>query len=702
MNKEPFGLYIFRYIVNLAMLAFMAMLYWSSVLIEEDIRDLRLEYADFKNEIFALQGELGQIKGELSNRSLDTVEPSAEVQNNVKNGPQKKDAYPNLLLEDPFYLTTLPKLLGPNFKPHGTFYQASVGKYANLHPFSNWGEVSAWTGLCSVSVSKGLFGKYETLSPDMAVKMELRNQQGTDLPELWVHLRDGVFWHPLKRKFFPEGFELAQQFLRKQPVTAHDFKFYYDAMMNPAVSEMGAVSQRTYYEDVKEIEVIDNLTFVVRWNTKNVDENGHAIPKMRYIAKLLTGGLRPLPSFVYKYYADGNKIVEDDSNPDTYRTNTVWGQTFSRHWANQVIVSCGAWVFDGKTDRQITFKRNPDFYFPLANLMEGLEIQFKDSPSNVWQDFKANKLDTYRIQPDQIAELESFMKSSQYAEQEKQGSAIKRLEYVVRQFSYVGWNEAKPYFSSKKVRQALAMAIDRKRIIQQILNGLGIEITAPFYPFSPSYDTSIKPWPFDPTAAKRLLEQEGWYDSEGDGVLHKTIDGKSIPFRFSLIYYVKNPQTKIICEYISTALKQIGIICDLNGVELADLSAAADDKSFDALFLAWGLGSPPEEPRQLWSSAGAKQKGSSNFIGFANAEIDEIINKLDYEYDQQKRYVLYHRFCQIIHEEAPYLFLYTPKTILLYRDRVQNVFIPADHQDLVPGANVAEPDESVFWLKTKG
>lgn len=148
-----------------------------------------------------------------------------------------------------------------------------------------------------------------------------------------------------------------------------------------------------------------------------------------------------------------------------------------------------------------------------------------------------------------------------------------------------------------------------------------------------------------------------------------------------------------------TALKEIGVVCHLNGVDLADLSAKFEEKSFDALFLGWSLGQPPDDPTQLWHSEGAKKQGSSNAIGFVNEEIDEIIEKLNYEYDPEKRRELYHQFDKIIHQEQPYTFLYAPKTIMLYRDYVQNVFIPSERQDLIPGANVAEPASSIFWLK---
>jgi peptide/nickel transport system substrate-binding protein len=241
--------------------------------------------------------------------------------------------------------------------------------------------------------------------------------------------------------------------------------------------------------------------------------------------------------------------------------------------------------------------------------------------------------------------------------------------------------------------------VDRKRIINQFLNGMAVETNGTFYRYSPAYDDTIPFWPYDPLQAKRMLEEEGWYDSTGSGTIDKLIDGERKPFKFSLTYYVKNPTSKVVCEYVATALKEIGITCELNGVDIADLSAVFDEKNFDALNLAWALGTPPEDPRQLWHSSGSKEKGSSNAIGFANAEADKIIEALQYESDPEKRIQLYHRFDAIIHEEAPYIFLYTPKNALLYRQRVQNVFIPAERQDLIPGANMGQPDGSAFWLK---
>lgn len=692
MTKEPLGLYLLRILVAIGLFTFMAMLYWSSLALEERTRAIQ-------NRLEQVDSQLQELKDTIAAQPLSTAAPLSFQET----APSQKTAFSqekvdekssvNLLQEDPFYKKTIATLLPPNFKAQGTFYSGTIGKPETLHPFSNWAQVSDWQGMCTISLARLQFGFYDRYAPDAALVIE---QKGA---EFWITLRKNAFWLPLSKDWFSEDIALAPVFLKKHQVTAHDFKLYFDAVLNPYNQDPKAASLRNYYGDLEEIKVIDDYNLVVRWKTHEVEEGGKKVPKIKYLAKSLTMGMTPLPAFVFKYFADGTKIVEDDSDPESYRNSSVWAQNLFRHWAKNIIPSCGPWAFKGMSDTQIAFERNKQFYLPLEVLVQGNEVQFKDSNDAVWQEFKANKYQLYNLQPDKELELKQFLQSDMYKKQVATGSAINRLDYLGRSYAYIGWNQARPYFKSKKVRQALTMAIDRQRIIRDYLHGMGEEITGSFYKYSPSTDPSIKPLPYDPRQARILLEQEGWFDSDGDGVIDKVIDGVKVPFKFQLTYFVKNNVSKSICEYVTTAFKEVGILCELHGVDTADLSATFEDKGFDALYLAWALGVPPEDPRQLWSSEGATEKGSSNAVGFKNEEADRIIDDLDYEYDLNKRKELYYRFDQILHEEQPYTFLYSPKVALLYREEVQNVFIPADRQDLVPGAQVTVPDGSIYWLK---
>lgn len=689
MYKQSLFFTLFRLLIWLAILGFMAMLYWSSLLVEENLKEV-------KHSLKAIGKHVNDLRS--MPRATEKAVSENDELHTYKQRLHINPELPNLLTEDHFYVDTLPKLLGKDFVVQGTLRESYMGKPDNLHPFSGWAPVQEWIGLCSGSLARGHVGKYETFAPSMAIKVEGRPVEGSDSPEYWVHLREDVFWQPLDPKTLPSSIKLSDHFFKKHPVTSYDYKLLYDAVMNPFITEPQAISLRLFYSDIEEFRIVDDLTFVVRWKSYPViDEDGKTKNLSRYLSKSVTLGLFPLASFLYKYFPDGRKIVEED-NSESYRTNSIWAQNFAVHWAKNVIPSCGAWIFDGITERMVRFRRNPDHFEPLDALVESLEIQFKESADTAWQAFKSGGIDFLKLLPDQLLEFKHFLASEAY-QSRKSSSEVKHIEYVERLYSYIGWNELRPFFSSSKVRRALTMAVDRKRIINQNLNGLGIEITGTFFRYSPNYDTSIEPLPYDPEQAKRLLEEEGWFDTEGDGILRKTVDGKKIPFEFTIIYYTKNSLVKSVVENIITSLKEIGIRATPRGVDIADLSAIFDDKNFDAYQLSWTLGSPPEDPKQLWHSSGAKEKGSSNAIGFQNAEVDQIVDQLTYEYDPEKRLALYHRFDKILYEEMPYLFLYTPKFILAYRDYVQNVFIPAERQDLIPGANVAEPITSLFWIK---
>lgn len=639
-----------------------------------------------------LERSLEELQKKLETTSFSTVTGETAPESK-RDRPHLDPSFPNLLTDDPFYEETLAEILPEDFQPEGIRQTSTNGRPKNLHPFNGWADNSTWYGLCVPTLSNQHVGIFETMAPSLAIKIEERTSK-EGVPEFWVHLREGVFWAPFKQSFFEDSIELAPHFLKKHPVTAEDVKFYWQAMMNPHLDQPGAVARRNYFGDIEEIEVIDDLTLVVRWKA---EEDGDGKKRIKYVARYLTGWLKPLPSFVYKYFPDGTKIV-DEVEPNTYLTNSVWAQNFSQHWAKNVIASIGPYLFEAKTDQGIQFKRNGNFFDQKRALVEGIEVVFRDSPDAIWQDFKVGRGDQYSLRPNELIEWEDFQESEDYLEQVDDGDGIDRLDYVARSCAYLGWNAKRPFFEEKELRQAMTMAIDRQRIIDDILNGMGEEITGTFFLRSPSYDTSIEPWPFDPEGAKRLLEAAGWIDHDGDGIRDKEIDGVVVPFRFELTYFVKNPTTAAIASYIAEAMKGIGVVCQLKGVDVADLSAAIDEKNFDGIVMGWTLGTPPEEPKQLWHSEGADIKGSSNLVGFANNEADRIIEDLQYTYNPAERRRLYHRFHAILHEEAPYTFLYTPKVALLYREWLKNVFLPADRQDLIPGANVEAPQAQLFYL----
>ena len=696
VKEHSFAYILFAVLIKAMIAIVLGLIYWSQVVQEERFEAIEESLKQIKEQLHGIQNLPSQIK-EMQSESLrsNTVNLASSSHSSYID-----DSLPNLLVLDPYFNKTLPDLLGPNFKPHGTLRMAIMANDANFHPFSQWAHINEFFGYCQGGVANHQFGMNEILAQDFAIKVEERPCDLQDRATIWVHLRDNLFWQPLQQGHFPSDVKLAPHFLKKTKLTAYDFQFWWQALSNPYVDEPAAVILRQLMQDIEKIEVVDDLTFIVfAKKLPYTDSHGNTTMTFPYALYQHIGSLRPLARFVYQYLPDGTKICSDDSDPDFYAKSALWAQNFAHHFALRVIPSCGPWVFDGASDKQIRFRRNRDYYNQFYALYDAVEVYFLQTMDASWRDFMAQKIDVCTLTPNNLIELERFQKSSFYEKLKKSGREIKRLDYLMRGFSYIGWNEKKPYFSSKKTRQALDMAIDCKRLIRQNLNGQGVQISGPFFIGSVSYDQNIHPYPYDPERAKELLAEDGWTDTDGDGILDKEINGKRVPFRFTLTYFVNNQITKANCELISTFLKQIGIDCRLNGVELNDLSAVFDDKSFDAYALAWTLNVVPDNPYQLWHSSGANEKGSSNAIGFSNKEADRLIEQLLFEKDLKEREILYHKLHAILYDEAPYAFLFSTKSTLLYWNDIQNIFIPEERQDLVPGADVTEPSVINSWKK---
>jgi peptide/nickel transport system substrate-binding protein len=75
----------------------------------------------------------------------------------------------------------------------------------------------------------------------------------------------------------------------------------------------------------------------------------------------------------------------------------------------------------------------------------------------------------------------------------------------------------------------------------------------------------------------------------------------------------------------------------------------------------------------VWHSS--QQEGGSNFVGFANEEADRIIEEARREFDPERRRRLYHRLHEILHEEQPYIFLFTTRALVAVNRRFGNVHV---------------------------
>lgn len=209
---------------------------------------------------------------------------------------------------------------------------------------------------------------------------------------------------------------------------------------------------------------------------------------------------------------------------------------------------------------------------------------------------------------------------------------------------FIDFNTTRPPFDNVKVRQAANHAVDRKLVIDKILNGLAVPLTTLISPDSFGYNPNLEPWRYDPALAKKLLAEAGYPNG-----IDVTLD-------------VDNP-FKEQAEAVAAMLTQAGIRTKVQLWERTALSDLWKDPSKHdrhMFFRSWGDGAL--DPVGIFVPV-LKTKDRGNFSGYSNAEVDRLLSAADSEPDQAKRSEYYQKAQAIIREEAPLLFLWLPQDV---------------------------------------
>ncbi|TMA10119.1 MAG: hypothetical protein E6J89_11200 [Deltaproteobacteria bacterium] len=199
-------------------------------------------------------------------------------------------------------------------------------------------------------------------------------------------------------------------------------------------------------------------------------------------------------------------------------------------------------------------------------------------------------------------------------------------------------------------------------MVKTILFGLGQIVDGPLYFFRPEYDKNLYSYPYDPKKALALLAEAGWKDSDGDGVLDKTIDGKKVPLRFEIKVNSGNDVRESVALTLQDELKKHGVAASVRRLDWTIFLDDVKNHKFDAVILGWQMPVSEGDNYQVWHSSQTANKGS-NHIGYKNARVDKILEDYRREFDHNKRIELSKEFQRILDDEQPYTFLFARKAV---------------------------------------
>ena len=298
-------------------------------------------------------------------------------------------------------------------------------------------------------------------------------------------------------------------------------------------------------------------------------------------------------------------------------------------------------------------------YFDGRPNLDRVVIRFLPDPATAFLELQTENLDNAGLTPLQFSrQIHTPFFDAKY----------KTYRWTGLQYTYLGYNLKHPIFRDKRVRQALAFAIQPKEMIDGVLMGMGRAVSGPFLPESWAANPDVKPFAYDLQEAKRRLEEAGWRDSDGDGIL----DHDGVKFSFTVLTNGGNDQRKMTCEILQKELSLVGVDMKIQVMEWGTLlKEFIHPRRFDAVLMGWSLALDPDIYDLFHSSRTGP--GQFNFVSFENPEADHLLEEARKTFDQEKRASLYRQAHAVIHDEQPYAFLYAPESLSVLHKRFQGV-----------------------------
>jgi peptide/nickel transport system substrate-binding protein len=233
-------------------------------------------------------------------------------------------------------------------------------------------------------------------------------------------------------------------------------------------------------------------------------------------------------------------------------------------------------------------------------------------------------------------------------------------------YLYVAWNLKSNFLKEKMVREALAMAINRRRILDEVYQGMGEISSGPLTPSSWGYNAEVTPIEYNLERARGILREQGFRDSNRN----RLIDKEGDDFSLRLVTNRENPDRAAILRYVAEDLRELGIRVITETLPTDDFITTLIQGRFDGFIMGWNVGDKID-PAVLWSS-----QGRYNFISYSNEVVDSLIEAGVSMLDRNKARKVWNVFQQIVYEDQPFAFLVVPNRVAAAYKRLRGV----DHE----------------------
>lgn len=429
-----------------------------------------------------------------------------------------------------------------------------------------------------------------------------------------LHLRDNIVWS--------DG----------EPITAADFLFTYDIIMDPA----NAVDSQYPYDMLASIEAPDERTVVMRFDEP-------------FVPWLGTFWRVVLPRHILEpVYQEQGSIVEAE-------------------WNLAPTVGCGPYVFaEWESGSFIRYVRNENYWAGQAKIDE-IYVQFVPDDASQTAALVAGDADVGTFPP--LSDVPALQEAG--------------LNIMVQSSGYnEGWffnfrDMASSAIQDVRVRQAIAMALDRQAIADDLLLGL-TTVSESYWDGMPEYvSPEIEAWSFDQAAAAQLLEDAGWTDTDGDGI-REDAAGNDL----TIVHCTTTREVRQDIQAVAQQqLRQVGINLDIQHYDSDILFGSYTDGGPAAVgdcdILEWSdvPAAFPDPDTDYWlcdQIPNDENPWGYNYFG-CDEELDTLFRQQLVTINAAERRDIVRRISQIIHDQVYWLAIYSDPDYWIVSDRVTNV-----------------------------
>jgi peptide/nickel transport system substrate-binding protein len=236
--------------------------------------------------------------------------------------------------------------------------------------------------------------------------------------------------------------------------------------------------------------------------------------------------------------------------------------------------------------------------------------------------------------------------------------------------SWIAWNTSREPTNDSRVRRALLMAVDREEIVAGLFGETGEVSWTPIPPALREHSPSTRPITFDPDGARRLLEEAGWRDTNGDGIR----DRNGVPLRVEVDYISADQTRADVLIAMQSMLRRVGVDLAPRAYERTAWVERLRGQQFQGSSWGWGWGPGVVGPNAeaVFHSRSIPPAGV-NFAGLNNPRVDSLIDAALVTRDTVQLRRVWATFEQLVVDDPVYAPIYLDPELYGVNSRFENV-----------------------------